>query len=133
MEERLKRLEREFNESTFWQFLGIHIIEIKEGTAKTELNIHPSLLNVNGTLHGGIYATILDSTMGLTSRTIGMDGSVTLQMNVQFLSSVTNGKVYAEANIVHRTRSTALVEGKLYDETNKLLAHSTATFKMIRK
>lgn len=133
MEKHLESLEREFQGSPYWNLLGIRLKELKVGSVKTELVIQPSLMNVNGALHGGVYASILDSTMGLTSRSLGFEGAVTLQMQLQFLGSAKSGTIYAETNVVHQTRSTALIEGKLFDQDDNLIAHSTGTFKMINR
>lgn len=133
MENKLDQLAEEFRGSPFWGLLGIELKEMDEGFAKTQLLIQPSHLNVNKGLHGGVYASILDSTMGIASRSLGFDGAVTLQMNVQFLGTVEHGLIYAESKVVHQTKSTVLVEGKLFDQQSNVLAYSTATFKMFRR
>lgn len=130
MNEELESLAEEFRGSPYWGLLGIELKELEVGYAKTQLLIQPSLLNVNKGLHGGVYASILDSTMGVASRSLGFDRAVTLQMNIQFLGAVEQGVIYAEAKVVHQTTSTVLVEGKLFDQYENLLAYSTATFKM---
>ena len=121
---------KDFNASIFWQFLGIEISEVTEGYAETKYQVKQEHLNINGTLHGGIYTSLLDSTMGLASRTIGLAKSVTLQLNTQFLGAVTHGELLTKAKIIHRSRSTALIEGKLFAEDGTLLAFATATFRM---
>jgi uncharacterized protein (TIGR00369 family) len=76
-------------------------------------------------------ATLLDSAMGiavLSSLPAGMIFT-TLELKVNFLRAMTTatGEVRAEGNIVHRGRTTAVVEARLTDAAGKLLATASST------
>ena len=130
MNKQLEKVSHEFEQSAFWNLLGLELNELKEGFAKITLPIQPSFINVKKSVHGGIYTSVLDTTMGIAARSLGFDEVVTLQMNIQFLQSIDNGVMYSEASVLKRTRSTALMEGKLFDKEDNLIAHCTGTFKI---
>lgn len=126
----LQSVQTEFENSSFWKFIGLQLEELREGYALLALPIRSEFINVRQTLHGGIYASVLDTAMGMTARTLGYTDSATLQLNIQFLQSISEGTVYADAIIIHRNRTTLYLEGRLKDERGQLLAHCTGTFKV---
>jgi len=104
---------------------------VEKGSVHLKLPIIPEFLNVKNSVHGGVYATILDTTMGFSARSLGYDEVTTLEMDVHFLKAVSKGTVYSKGNVIHRNRSTALVEADLFDEESNRLAHSTGTFRVV--
>lgn len=126
----LKRITQSFQESPFWNFLGLEVEDLLEGQATLKLKIRPSFINVKKSVHGGIYASILDTTMGMTARTLGYDEVATIQLNIQYLKPIESGTVISVGKVVNKSRSTALMEGKLFDDNDNLIAHCTGTFKM---
>ena len=63
----------------------------------------------------------------LVSMTGGSEVPVTLDMNVTFVAPVMPGRVIGKGRVVSRTKSTAFLEGELFDEAGKLLARATST------
>ncbi len=68
--------------------------------------------------------------MGMAGRSLGFNEVMTIQLSIQYLKPVIESAIYSEATVVHQSRSTVLVEGKLFDEEKNLVAHSTGTFKV---
>ena len=126
----LKTVKADFKKSPFWEFIGLQMKELQVGHVELHLPFNPSFLNVRNSVHGGVYASVLDTTMGMAGRSLGFDEIITIQMNIQFLKPILEGAIYSEATVVHQSRSTVLVEGKLFDEEKNLIAHSTGTFKV---
>ena len=60
--EKLRELRNEQN--VFGDLAGVRIVEIREGYARTELEVRPELLNPIGSLHGGCLFTMADITGG---------------------------------------------------------------------
>jgi uncharacterized protein (TIGR00369 family) len=76
--------------------------------------------------------TLLDSAMGCAVQTTLPAGVAytTLEVKVNFARPVTRdtGRVICEAHVVHRGRTVATAEGRVFaEETGKLLAHGTTT------
>lgn len=130
VEENLQNVKSDFEGSPFWNFIGLQLIELKEGAVSLALPFQKDFINVRKSVHGGIYASILDTTMGMVARTLGNSEVSTLHLNIQFLKSALDGTIYSEGKVIHQSRNTVFVEGKIMDETGDLLGHCTGTFKV---
>ncbi|MGY5031385.1 PaaI family thioesterase [Streptomyces sp. 900116325] len=87
--------------------------------------------NPIGSVHGGVYATLLDSAAGCAVQSTLPQGVgyTSLDLTVKFLRPVTvdTGRIRAVGTVVSSGRRTALAEARLLDEKDRLLAHATST------
>ncbi|MEH6990518.1 PaaI family thioesterase [Cytobacillus firmus] len=128
--EHLQKVRADFENSPFWNFIGLRLKELKEGYVLLALPIQKEFINVRNSVHGGIYASVMDTAMGMAGRSLGYDEVATLHLNIHYLKSVMDGTVYSEAEIIHQNRSTVLIEGRLMNEDGELIGHCTGTFKL---
>lgn len=92
----------------FSQWLGIEIIEIKEGYSKIKMTVRPEMINGFGTVHGGIAFSLADSAFAFACNNRN-EISVALDTSINFLKAVKVGdELIAEANELHNGRSTGL-------------------------
>lgn len=131
-EELYQEIQEKFESSPFWDFIGLQVREIKNGYVSLALPIKNDFINARNSVHGGIYASLLDTNMGMTARTTGINNTATLQLNIQYLKSISEGTLYSEASIIHESRNSVYIEGKLTNEAGDLLAHCTGTFKLFK-
>jgi uncharacterized protein (TIGR00369 family) len=86
-------------------------------------------LNPMGTVHGGWYATILDSALGCAVHTMlpAGRGYTTTQLNLQLVRSIPLGveRVQAVAHVVHCGRQLATAQSQLFGPDGSLYAHAT--------
>ena len=127
----MKTVQQRFEDSTFWQTLGFEFVQAEDGMAEIAFNYREDLTNVVGTLHGGVFMAALDTVMGIATHTLGFDKVVTIQLETRFLQPITHGRVQALGQVITKTRSTVIVEGRLYDENQELVGLATSTFKGI--
>ncbi|MFF7969842.1 hotdog fold thioesterase [Streptomyces sp. NPDC007905] len=111
--------------------VGFSLEEVEQGRAVFSLVPGEEHYNPIGSVHGGIYATLLDSAAGCAVQSTlppGM-GYTSLDITVKFLRPITvdTGKVRAVGSVLSSGRRTALAEADLYDEADRLLAHATST------
>jgi uncharacterized protein (TIGR00369 family) len=111
--------------------LDFTLDEVEEGRAVFSLIPGEEHYNPIGSVHGGVYATLLDSAAGCAVQSTlpaGM-GYTSLDLNVKFLKRITvdTGPVRAIGTVVHRGRTTALAEATLLDAEDLLLAHATSS------
>ena len=90
-------------------------------------------LNGNGTLHGGVYTSLIDNAMGLSVSSLVGLRTATTQMNVHFLGAVREGRITCRSEVVHQTRRTATAQGWVYDEEENLVAMETGRSGSSRK
>lgn len=87
--------------------------------------------NPIGSVHGGVYATVLDSATGCAvhSTLPAGVGYTSLDLSVKFLRGMTagTGRALCEGRVVHRGRRTALAEATLRDTEGRLLATASST------
>ncbi|RKQ35749.1 PaaI family thioesterase [Oceanobacillus halophilus] len=128
----LNDIKSSFETSAFFAHVGFEIVSFKEGSVKLKLPIRKYLLNANNTLHGGVHATMLDLIMGMTIRSATKTRCTTVNLNVTYLSSTTEGTIFATGKILKQGYKLVSVEGELVDEEGILLAKGVGTFKIIR-
>ena len=132
--EELERLaERVDGAVTFEGHIRSTVEEAEPGRAALYIDIEPFHLNGNGTLHGGVLATLIDNAMGLATAALVRVRIATTQMNVHFLAQVSTGRVVCKGVVVHRTRRTATAEAKVYDEAGNLVAMGTGAFRIFEQ
>jgi uncharacterized protein (TIGR00369 family) len=82
-------------------------------------------------VHGGWFATLLDSALGCAVHTALPAGKsyTTLELKVNMIRALTSkvGLVRAEGRVIHVGGQVATSEAKLVDAGGKLYAHGTTT------
>ncbi len=132
--EQLERLASYFNEEvTFSKHIKIRVEEVEPGRAVLHLDVEKIHLNGSGTLHGGVYTSLIDNAMGLSVSSLVGLRTATTQMNVHFLGPVKEGRITCRSGVVHRTRRTATAEGRVYDEEENLVAMGTGAFRIFER
>lgn len=111
--------------------LNYRLAEVDKGRAVFRGTPRREFYNPIGTVHGGYFATILDSSMGsaVQSTLEAGFGYTTLEFKTHLVRAITEdtGEVQAEGRVVHAGSKVATAEGRLTDASGKLLAHATAT------
>ncbi|MFE6149872.1 PaaI family thioesterase [Streptomyces sp. NPDC057889] len=105
--------------------------EVEKGRAVFSLLPGEEHYNPIGSVHGGIYATLLDSAAGCAVQSTLPQGVAytSLDLTVKFLRRITvdTGKVRAIGTVLSSGRQTALAQAQLVDATDRVLAHATST------
>jgi uncharacterized protein (TIGR00369 family) len=90
--------------------------------------------NPMGTLHGGVLCDIADAAMGMAWASELDEGEsfTTLELKINFLKPVWNGRLRAEGRVMKRGKSVGLVECDVRDAKGDLVAHATSTVMTLR-
>src|SRR5215210_2254921 len=132
--EQLTRLAKYFDEAvTFSRHIKSQVEEVEPGRAVCRIDVEDVHLNGNGTLHGGVYASLIDNAMGLSVAALVGLRTATIALDVHFLGAVREGRIVCESQVVHRTRRIATVEAKVRDTDDNLVAMGTGTFRIFEK
>ena len=111
--------------------LGFDLDEVEEGRAVFSLEPGEHLYNPIGSVHGGVFATLLDSAAAcaLHSTLPAGVGYTSVDLNVKFLRGITatTGRVTCTGRVVSRGRRLALTESTLTDGSGRLLATATSS------
>ncbi|MGA8276370.1 MAG: PaaI family thioesterase [Thermoplasmata archaeon] len=88
-------------------------------------------LNINGVVHGGVYATILDTAMGASLVSLLREGetTATTSLYIEFLRAAREGDTLtARGDVLRRGRHIAFVEGNLYGADGRRLSQARGTW-----
>ena len=130
-EEQLEYLAQYFNEEvTFSKHIGAKVERVEPGRSVISIDVEEVHLNGAGTLHGGVYASLIDNAMGLSVLALVGVRTATIEMNVHFLGAVNGGRITCESEVLHRTRRTATAEAKVHDAEGNLVALGTGAFRV---
>lgn len=95
-------------EDAFSRWLGIEVLEIKEGYAKTKMTIRPEMMNGLGVAHGGVAFSLADSTFAFACNSRNVL-SLALDTSINFTKPGMPGDVFtAETTEIHHGKSTGL-------------------------
>lgn len=116
------------------ELLGFHLIEVEPGSALIELEAREHHFNPMGTLHGGVLATIADTSMGIAHGSLLGEGesSTTIEMKINFLRPFWHGKLRAAGKAVKHGRSLTYLESEVHDEDGTLIARASSTCMTLR-
>jgi uncharacterized protein (TIGR00369 family) len=109
-------------------FVPIHI---EYGAAVFQGRPSQRHYNPLGTVHGGWFATLLDSAVGCAvhSTLPAGKGYTTLELKLNIVRALTDAVplVRAEGKVLHSGRQVATAEGRIVGPDGKLYAHATTT------
>jgi len=109
----------------FSQWLGIEIIEIKEGYSKLKMKVRNKMINGLGIVHGGIAFSLGDTAFAFACNSRN-NLSVALDTSINFLKPVHPGdELTAEAKEIHNGKSTGLYQITITNQRK----HTVAIFK----
>ncbi|WP_075257403.1 PaaI family thioesterase [Herbaspirillum camelliae] len=111
--------------------MNMTLLELDEGSAVFQGIPLLRHLNPMGTVHGGWFATLLDSALGCAVKTTLSAGqsytTVELSVNIVRAASQQTGPLRAAATVLHRGGQMATAEASIKDESGRLYAHATTT------
>lgn len=106
----------------FSQWLGIEIIEVKEGYSKIKMKLRKEMINGFGVIHGGIAFSLGDSAFAFACNNRN-NLSMALDTSITFTKSTQPGdELTAEAKELHNGRSTGLYLITITNQHNKQVA-----------
>lgn len=111
--------------------LDFFLVEVDQGRAVFQGTPQVKHLNPMGTVHGGWYATLLDSAVGCAVQTMLPPGQgyTTAELSVNLVrgARLDGTPLRAIGTVLHCGRQLATAEGKIVDADGKLYAHATTT------
>ena len=115
--------------------LGFTLEKFENGTSELHYSPRAEHHNSFGITHGGAVMSLLDVVMATAARSVSQEmGVVTIEMKTSFIRPATtkgNESLVAKGLLIHRTKTMAFTEGKVYDAAGQLCAHATGTFKYV--
>jgi acyl-CoA thioesterase len=106
----------------FSNWLGIGVIELREGYSKITMTVRAEMLNGLGVVHGGIAFSLGDSAFAFACNSRN-NLSLALDTSINFLKPVyVDDVLIAEATEIHNGKSTGLYQIKITNQKDQLVA-----------
>jgi acyl-CoA thioesterase len=101
-------VDKMMQEDAFSRWLGIEVLEVREGYSRLRMTLRDEMLNGFGVIHGGIAFSLADSAFAFACNNRN-NLSVALDTSITFTKSTQPGDILtAEAKELHHGRSTGL-------------------------
>src|SRR5687767_8644795 len=106
----------------FSQWMGVEVIEVKEGYSRIKMTIRKEMVNGFGIIHGGIPFSLADSAFAFACNNRN-NLSMALDVTITFTKAVNIDDVLtAEAKEVHNGRSTGVYLITVTNQKNEHVA-----------
>ena len=121
------------NRSPYFSLLSMKIKELEWGTSVLEVELEEKHLHPFGYVHGGAVASVMDAATFWSVFPKVRDGMglTTVEIKVNFLAPVRDGKLVAKGRCIKIGRTLALGDATIYDGNGNLLGHGTATMMIV--
>jgi 1,4-dihydroxy-2-naphthoyl-CoA hydrolase len=122
--------------NTLMETLEIVYSDVGEGFLEAHMPVSPRVHQPMGLLHGGATAALAES-VGSAASALNLNrkthGAVGMELSVNHLRSLREGRVVARAEAVHLGRSTHLWDISIRDQDGQLVAVSRLRMMVIEK
>jgi len=117
------------NSSPYYKHIKMELTGFTEDGCMMRMEVGKDHANIYGNVHGGAIASLADSACGLSLIIRLHEGefAVTQTLVVNYLKPAPIGVMTARGWIVHRGKTTAVLEADLFSESGDLVAHAQTT------
>jgi uncharacterized protein (TIGR00369 family) len=118
----------------FMAVMAVRHQTAQDGRARLELDATDEHLNKAGTVHGGVFATLVDMAMGqaLRSRTGDDEVPATSQLTVTYLRPGKPGTLVVSAQVRKQGENLSVCEADV-EQDDRPLVHAIATFAVLHR
>jgi 1,4-dihydroxy-2-naphthoyl-CoA hydrolase len=112
--------------SAFVRAAGLVVDDVTSSRVTGHLELGPDYLTPWGIVHGGVYATAIESAASLGASTAVRERgevAVGLTNTTHYFRSLSAGRVLLEATALYQGRTHQLWRVDITDETGRLVAH----------
>ena len=126
----LEKVRERFKDNPFPTLVGIEIDSIEVGRAQLAIDVTEKHLQLQNIMHGGAIATLIDTAVAMAILGASERGArfTTIEMKVNYLSPIKEGRVVAKAWLIRDGRRIVVAECDVIDSGGKLAAKGLVTY-----
>jgi uncharacterized protein (TIGR00369 family) len=116
------------NQGPYFKHLSMPMKELGIGYSIVELQVGNEHLNPFGGIHGGVYASIID-TAAFWAAYCELDegvGLISIDLKIDYMAPVSSGVITAKGRSIKIGKTMCLAEATATDKAGKYLAHGTS-------
>jgi len=117
-----------------YKFIGLQIVEVREGYAKAILNKKSEILRRGEVVHGGVIATAIDTVIGIAVMTVndGVD-QYTVELKINFLNPLKVEPFIVIGKVIKKGKTLVFGEAEVFDGNNILCAKGIGTWFIVKE
>ncbi len=116
-----------YKNDAYSQWLGIEIVEVKNGYCKLKMNVRKEMLNGFLIAHGGISFSLADTALAFASNTHGKK-CISMETSISHIECVQDGDcLTAVSKELSKTEKTALYLITILNQNNQEVAYFKGT------
>jgi uncharacterized protein (TIGR00369 family) len=116
------------NQGPFFKHLSMSVKELGMGYSVVELKVGKEHLNPFGGIHGGAYASIIDTAAYWATYCELQEsfGLISIDLKIDYLAPINEGVIIAKGQSIRMGKTMCLAEATATDEGGKWLTHGTS-------
>jgi uncharacterized protein (TIGR00369 family) len=129
-EPKYENLQQRVLASPFAEALGLEPVESAPGLVRLRMPFSEKLLQSLGRVHGGAIYSLADHASGWAAYSTlePQERCATLEMKINYIAALHNEDCLAEARVIHKGRTSIVVEAEIKTDAGRLVAKTLATF-----
>lgn len=126
----MEKIRAKFELNHFPKMVGIEIDDIEPGRAKLSLDVVEKHRQLQGIMHGGAIATLIDTAVAFAIVGASEPGAkfTTIELKVNYLSPIVEGRVIADARLIRDGKRIVVAECDVFDAAGKMAAKGLLTY-----
>ncbi len=129
----LETIRQNASSSGYAHLIGMQIETLHNGKGVVRIQVDERLMHHQKMVHGGVIFTLADTAMSMALLSVLPPGTrlSTIEAKINFLLPVRTGELLAEAHVIHRGRSTSVLEATVHNingEERQAIARVLGTF-----
>lgn len=120
--------------SPFAELLGFEPVEQEVGSVLLRLPFSKNLLQSLGRVHGGAIFSLADHASGWAAYSTleTNERCATLEMKINYIAALNDEDCLADSRVIHRGRTSIVIETDIKTEAGRLIAKTLATFIVLK-
>jgi len=123
------------NQGPYFKHLSMVVKDMGTGYSIVELNVDNEHLNPFGGIHGGAYASVID-TAAYWAVYCELDervGLISIDLKIDYLAPISDGVITTKGRSIKMGKSMCLAEATATDKDGKWLAHGTSKMMVTKR
>jgi len=121
MTDRMRQIKEYFKADALGEYMGIELVEVREGSATARMKVRKEHFNAFGMVHGAAIFALADCAFAAASNSHGRI-SVALNASISFLRPAGHGTLTARASEVSCSRKIATYRIDVTDQADRPVA-----------
>lgn len=128
--EKERAIREKFEINHYTRMLGFEIDSVEPGRAVLGVEVRKDLLQLQGVMHGGAIASLIDTAVAfaIVGASEPGDRFTTVEMKVNYLLPISEGRVTADARLIRDGRRIVVAECDVHDSKGRLAAKGLLTY-----